>query len=172
MGNAPPYFLRLRIFANKIGYFYQKLRSFPPVYDSCPVRCLAKEADRENGCPDCNYTVAFQSLKKYYHKALEGEILTELEGRGLHQALIPFFLEAELKQFSFDEIYNDYLALCSIEELVGTETGDRPGGVNPKWSVRTAAGIRIIREERYKIRREESFKLDEERKARERARGK
>lgn len=56
--------------------------------------------------------------------------------------------------YSFDDIYREYGELLSQEEKAGTETGDTPGGFNALWNIRTETGIRVIRSERAKVRRE------------------
>lgn len=175
MGYAPPYYLRLRIYAKQVNYFYRKLRALPPVYDNCPVRCLAPEADRVNGCPDCSFQVYYRTLRDNYNRIVEKEIRRSLIEGGLPEADATRIAKDEtLSQWSFENVQDDYRGLSEIEAVAGTETAEAPGGIDPTWSVRVRTAIDIIREERYKIRREIEYedkqKLDAERRARE-ARG-
>jgi hypothetical protein len=74
--------------------------------------------------------------------------------------------------WSFELIREDYGSLCEIEALAGTETEDRPGAYDPAWSVRIKTGIGVIREERYKVRREVRYNKEQDDKARARAEAK
>lgn len=65
----------------------------------------------------------------------------------------------------------DLSNLLSLEEAAGMETGDRPGGYNPKWTVRSAYAIQIIREERRGVRREKEYESEQDLKARLRKAG-
>jgi hypothetical protein len=71
----------------------------------------------------------------------------------------------------FDLLYSDYIKLLSIEEVEGTETKEEQGGYNPRWSVRTAEGIRVIREERRRVRRHFEREADAKLRARLKALG-
>jgi hypothetical protein len=61
--------------------------------------------------------------------------------------------------------------LLAIEETVGIETREEQGGFSPQWTIRTAEAIRVIREERRKVRREKDTEAEAERKARLREAG-
>lgn len=172
MGYAPPYYVRLRIYARQVNYFYRKLRDLPPVYDNCPVRCLAPEADRANGCPDCDFTVFYNRFRANYHRIVEKEFVRELTERGYG----PEEAKAIVKQdaetsWTFENLAADYRSLSETEAIAGTETEEAPGGIDPTWDVRTRAAIDIIREERYKVRREVAHADKEKRDAEARAKG-
>jgi hypothetical protein len=174
LGYPPPYYLRLRIYARQIDYFYRHLRELDPVYVTCPARCLAPEADRKKGCPDCEYTIRYQRFKGNYHKLVAKEIKRDLiEFNGVD----PKEAEAIAKDrvsavWTFESMAEDYRAFSELEALAGTETGDRPGGHDPNWNVRTKTAIGIIREERYFVRREVAHRREQERLAKARAEGK
>jgi hypothetical protein len=173
LGYTPPYYLRLRIYARQIDYFYRKLRALPPVYENCPVRCLAPEADRANDCPDCDYQVFKKALRENYYRSLSKEIARELIERGVDPGDARKYAEDNVDtDWSFELIREDYGSLCEIEALAGTETEDRPGAYDPAWSVRIKTGIGVIREERYKVRREVRYNKEQDDKARARAEAK
>ncbi len=170
LGNSPPYYLRLRIFAKQAAYFYHKLRLLEPVYDSCPVRCLAPHKDKANGCPDCSYTVYYKDFRAKYYKLLSDltEAL-ELSGFDKEKAKLEGGKLA-LLDWRFEDLEEDYRILSELEAQTGTETELAPGGYNPAWSVRTSLAISIIREERYKVRREVAHQAEEDAKAEARRR--
>lgn len=153
MGNAPPYYLRLRIYARQIDYFYRHLREQDPVYEHCPGRCLAPEADRENGCPDCEYKIRLNTAKGNYSRILEKELTRLYKEAGITDPEKYAKLDAE-SGLQWEHLARDYAALCELERKAGTETADSPGGIDPSWNIRIDTGIAIIREERYKVRRE------------------
>ena len=171
LGNSPPYYLRLRIFAKLTAYFYAKLRDLPPVYDNCPVKCLAPQADKANNCPDCDYTIFYEQFRANYYKLLTKEFRQKLEESDFSPEKAHRVAE-ELagEDWSFEDMANDYRILSGIESLAGAETEISPGASNPDWNVRTDLAIQIIREERYKARRDLDFQKDEKRKAEAKAR--
>ncbi len=171
LGYPPPYYLRLRIYARQVDYFYRNLRELDPVYDTCPVRCLAPEADRANGCPDCEYTNHKTRFKKQYRKLVAKEVKRDLiELGGLDPVEAGQIAEDRVfKPWTFDNIAEDYRAYCDIEAIAGTETEDRPGVIDPTWNVRTKTAISLIREERYLVRRETKHRKDKEAEAKRRA---
>lgn len=173
MGYAPPYYLRLRIYARQINYFYRKLRGLAPVYDNCPVRCLAPEADKVNGCPDCDFQVFYKTFQGNYERIVTKDIRNNLIERGVKFEDADAYAKEEAhKTWSFYDIAQDYRSLSELESFAGTETEDAPGGYDKEWNIRTRTGIDIIREERYKVRREFQYKAEQERLAAARARGK
>lgn len=170
MGYAPPYFNRLRIYARQINYFYRKLRGLAPVYDNCPVRCLAPEADRVNGCPNCDFTIFYNQFKANYNRIVEKDLKAALIERGVDpEAATRIAKEDAATKWTFENLAEDYRALSEIEARAGTETEDAPGGIDPTWNVRIYAAIGIIREERYKVRREVNYEQEQEREAKDRA---
>lgn len=163
MGYAPPYYLRLRIYARQVNYFYRKLRALPPVYDNCPVRCLAPEADRANGCPDCDFTVFYKTFRKNYERIVTKDVRKSLIDQGVKfEDADAYATEEAHKTWSFETIAEDYRSLSELESFAGTETADAPGGYDRDWNIRVRTGIDIIREERYKVRREFSYKAEQE----------
>lgn len=173
MGIAPPYFLRLRIYAKQINYFYRKLRALPPVYDRCPVRCIAPEADRLNGCPDCDFTIFYRKLKDNYYRLLKKDLTADLMERGVELEKATQLAETQANQFwTFENLQADYRSLSEIEALAGTETAERPGGLDPSWNIRTRTAIDIIREERYIVRREVEYEERQTTAAADRAKAK
>jgi hypothetical protein len=163
LGNSPPYYLRLRIYAKQVSYFYHKLRQLDPVYDSCPVRCLAPHRDKQNGCPDCSYTVYYNALRANYYKHLTKDLAEALQASGFdkEKALREGGKLARL-DWSFEDIETDYRILSELESQAGTETELVSGGFNPLWSIRVYHAISIIREERYRVRREINHKEKED----------
>lgn len=173
MGYAPPYYLRLRIYARQVNYFYRKLRLLPPVYDNCPVRCLAPEADRPNGCPDCDFTIAFNKFKTNYSRILKKELARELIEIGVEPDEAKERAERKAEGgWTFEELQEDYRTLSELEAIAGTETEDSPGGLDPNWNIRTRTAIDIIRDERYKVRREVRYEKEQEDAAKARAKAK
>lgn len=73
-------------------------------------------------------------------------------------------------QWSMEDIESDYYALSEIESRAGTQTADDPGKVDPTWNDRVKFGIELIREERYKVRRETEYEAKQDAKAKELAR--
>lgn len=171
MGYAPPYYLRLRIYARQVNYFYRKLRGLAPVYDSCPVRCLAPEADRPNGCPDCDFTIAYNAMRKNYARIVEKDVRRGLLERGVDVDKATRLAKESIdSEWSYREIEADYRSLSELEAMAGVETSERPGRYDPTWNIRTRTAIDIIREERYNVRREKEYEAKLEAEARERAR--
>lgn len=170
MGNAPPYFLRLRIYAKQINYFYRKLRALPPVYDNCPIRCIAPEADRQNGCPDCDFTIFYKKFKSNYYRIVEKEITRDLIEAGVErEKAIELAKEDTEATWTFENLRDDYRVLSELEARAGVETEDTPGGYSPDWNIRVKFGIDVIREERYKVRREIEYEHKENAQAKARA---
>lgn len=66
---------------------------------------------------------------------------------------------------TFESIEEDYRVLAELEALAGIETADVAGKHSEAWNIRTATGIGIIREERYKLRREADYEAEQKRKA-------
>lgn len=166
-GNALPYYTRLRVLSRQAGYFFDRLAKLGTEYDDCPTICKTAYADPANGCPDCEYTAYYRTFKKDYEAGLrrdyERKLRQSVTGNTLPPELVNKIVEEEAaKSPSFEELLADYGRLLSLEAEVGTETGETPGGYNPSWTVRTAEGIRVIREERRKVRRELRKRRDEE----------
>lgn len=151
MGQPAPYFARFRTYAKHASYFHDRIRKLDPVYDNCPALCLAPEADKRNGCPDCDYTLAYNALRANYHKEVE---------KRFKEAGIDYSPDDD--EYGFFLIQRHYRIAAHAEEVAGTESEDAPGGVNPQWTVRMAAAIAIIREERYKVRREKAHEREAE----------
>lgn len=137
-------------------------------YEDCPSICYAPNADPVNGCPDCEYQNAVRVFKKEYEGELrrfyERRIRQSVTGDTLPRPeAITNRVEDELaRPPSFLEIQGDYNALCEQEEAVGIELERQEGGFNPLWSIRTAEGVRIIREERRRLRREQNREANRE----------
>lgn len=70
--------------------------------------------------------------------------------------------------WTFEEMQTDYRILSELEAKAGVETETAPGGYNPLWNIRTDLAIAIIREERYKVRREIAHEQKKEQEAEER----
>lgn len=172
VGFAKPYFTRLRIFAKSISYHYARLRELNPIYDNCPVRCVAPERDKKNGCPECDYTNAYKLFRKNYFKLLGEELTKEYRERGdIPEKYIPKLVVKTLNNpYSFESLYYDYRSLSEAEAKVGVETDSSPGGIGKDWNIRIFTGVNIIREERYKHRRQIQWDADKKREAEERSR--
>lgn len=172
LGESPPYYLRLRVYARQVNYHYRRMRDKPPVYDTCPVRCLAPEADRVNGCPNCEYSLSKKTLKDNYHKLVEKRIVENLIELGVDPGKAKDAARENASAvWTFEDIEADYQTLSELEQYAGVETPDAPGKHDPGWTVKTAIGIGIVREERYLVRREFKYRADKEDEAKRRAAG-
>jgi hypothetical protein len=158
-GYPVPYFTRLRILARQAGYFFDRLARLGTEYDDCPSICKTPYADPANGCPDCEYTAYYRTFKKNYEAGLrrhyERQIRQSVTDNTLAPHLLNEIVEEEVaKPPAFEDLLTDYGRLLSLEAEAGAETAELPGGFNASWTIRTAEGIRVIREERRKVRRE------------------
>lgn len=105
----------------------------------------------------------FDKFKKDYYRILTKDLTELLEYAGFkpEQAKEEATKLSKL-DWTFEEMLADYRALANLEAIAGAETETNAGGFNPNWTVRTELGIAIIREERYKVRRELDKRRDEE----------
>lgn len=128
------------------------------------MRCIAPEKDKANNCPTCDYTISFNFFRKNYYKILTKELAEQGEN-----------YQSDKDFWSFETLLEDYRTLSELEEVAGIDTEEKAGGFNPRWNVRASTAIRIIREERQKIRREDAYKreqaAEDERRERESLRG-
>lgn len=143
----------------------ERLEEESSVYGYCfSGRCLAPEADRPRGCPQCPVTQAFNELRAAYARILRSDTLREIteEGKGGAEA------ESELERrlaagLGFGDVLDSISIALELERMVGEDE------ISPKWSLRTAEVIKVIRQERSAVRREETGRTRREREDERRA---
>lgn len=128
------------------------------VYGYCFTgRCLAPEADRPNGCPQCPVTLAFYHFRDSYAAILRRDTLRDITEEGVGGAEAEAELERRLSQgVQFGDLLDTIAAALELERAVAEDI------INPRWNVRTAEIIKIIRQERAAVRREERGKTRRE----------
>lgn len=153
--------------ARQIAKYHLRLRELPPVYDSCPTRCIAPNRDPANGCPECEVTNAYREFEKAYLRQLEFDLRQGLEREGGRSSkAIGLIVANQLQDTRYPfELIVEYIGeLLELESMSGGEEAH-----NPDWNVRTAKAIRILRTERAKVRREHLYDATEAAKAEARA---
>jgi hypothetical protein len=138
----------------QLFYHQNRLDDLPPVYDYClSNRCLAPEADRPNNCPDCPVNLSWDKLERDYKTIIRRDTLRDLTEEGVGGAEAEIELDSRLGAGAqFQELINSISVALEMEGYVAEDT------YSPKWNIRTTEVVKIIRQERASIRREERYK--------------
>jgi hypothetical protein len=153
---------RARILTRQLFYHQNRLEELPGIYDYCQSgRCLAPEADRPNGCPDCPVSRSWERLERNFTTIIRRDILRDLTEEGIGGKAAE---EAQDARASAGIQFRDLVTSISVAlEMESQAPGE--DSVNPDWTIRTAELVKIIRQERLAVRREERRKAAERREA-------
>lgn len=129
---------RFRVAARKFVYFQYRASKLGPAYQSCNERqtsCTRKRAEPRRGCPNCEWTIQYQT----FLKELDAEL--SLVKGGSRKGALRWPRKMLLKT-----VYD-----------VASLAASRDKGFGPKWTVVTSLLVSIYRDEVAKKRSIDQF---------------